>query len=379
MSDSAALDEKDLSGLIFREGRVEDDAQIRALIKNISMPGRVSLTVDVDPSFFDAIEIEGHQRHTIVVESNRRIVALGVVSKRTVFINGSPADIGYLSNLRVEKSARGRKIVTEFNRFINQWLKKEYGVLFYLCAILKGNLKARQALNGGRIDGAEITEIGELYNAAIPLLKRPQPKPPAGVQVMRGGEIGADAIAQFLNHEGSKKQFFPVYTAKDIEESGGILRGLRPDDFHLAVKGDRILGVIGCWNQLPFRRMMVTGYTGYMRGLKPLVNAVAKRFRLAPVPETGGAFKNLYAACIALEDNRADVFDLLLDTILFSEYNTGKTFLSVGLMHGDSLLAIVKKHLHFPLSTCIYAMAIDNYQNVKRLDGRTSYIEAAGL
>lgn len=379
MSDSAALDEKDLSGLIFREGRVEDDAQIRALIKNISMPGRVSLTMDVDPSFFNAVEIEGYERHTIVVELSRRIVALGVVSKRTVFINGSPADIGYLSNLRVEKSARGRKIVTEFNRFVNQWLKKEYGVLFYLCAILKGNLKARQALNGGRIDGAEITEIGELYNAAIPLLKRQRPKPPAGIQVMRGGEIGAGAITQFLNREGSQKQFFPVYTAEDIEANGGILRGLRPDDFHIAVKGDRILGVIARWNQLPFRRMMVTGYSGYMRVLQPLLNAVAKRFCLAPVPDPGGSFRNIYAACMALEDNRADVFDFLLDTILHSEYNTGKTFLSVSLMRGDPLLPVVKKHLHFPISTCIYAMAINNYQNVKRLDGRTPYIEAAGL
>ena len=380
MSDHKIInDQVSTSGFLFREGRREDDAEIRALMKSISMPGPISLTADDDPSFFDAIEIEGHERHTIVVEADHRIVALGLVSKRRMFLNGTPADVGYISNLRADKSVRGRAIVTEFNRFVNQWQNMNFGVPFYLCAILKGNRKAREALAGGRINFAQIKEIGELYNAAIPLLKRPLPKAPAGVRVVRGNAVGATAIAEFLNRIGSKKQFYPVYTTEDIKADGGILRGLKPDDFHVALNGDHILGTIACWNQLPFRRMMVTGYSGFMRWLKPLTVPLTNLLRLAPIPDPGGPFRNAYAACIAIEDDHQDIFHLLLNTMLHSEYNTGKTFLTVSLMEADPLLSVVKKYLHFPLRTCIYAIYRDDLATIHQLDGRLPYIEAGGL
>jgi hypothetical protein len=367
------------SGFLFREGRRDDDEQIRALMKSVSMPGPIALTADCDPSFFDAVEIEGHDRYVFVVEVEKRLVGLGMVSKRRVYLNGIPTDVGYLSNLRSDPSVRGRAIVMAFNQFIDEWLKSKYGVPFYLSAILKNNLRARKALEGGRINFLQVKEIGRLYNAAIPLLKRPCPKTPAGVRMVRGDAVGAEAIAEFLNTAGSRRQFFPVYTAHDIESDTGILRGLKLTDFHIAIRGDHITGTMACWNQSAFRRMMVTSYSGTMKWLKFLIAPVMKMLHLAPIPNPGDSFKSLHTACIAIENNDPDIFRLLLQAILYDRYKSGNTFVTAGLMEEDPLLPALKQFLHFPLSTCIYAFSREGLDAVNNLDSRGIYIEAAGL
>jgi hypothetical protein len=107
--------------------------------------------------------------------------------------------------------------------------------------------------------------------------------------------------------------------------------------------------------------------------------ASLKALHIAPIPNPGEAFRNVFAACIAIAGSDQQIFKLLLDTILHDEYNTGKTFLMVGLMEGDPLLLALRKYLHIPIRTCIYAWAWDRLDAVNQLDGRLPYLELGGL
>lgn len=364
---------------ILREGRLGDDAQICALMRSISMPGRISLTMDCEPSFFNAIEVEGYAHRVIVAESNRQLVGVGLMSKRRMFLNGTPADVGYLSSLRLDPSIRNKNTLAQGVRFLRQWHHEGFGVPFYLGAILQDNRTARNMLNSTRVGLPANKNVGTLYAAAIPLLKRRHPRPPDGTQVVRGTAVGAVRIAAFLNRTGGEKDFFPVYTAEDIMAEDHILRGLRLNDFHVAITGDQIVGVIACWNQLPFRRTLVTGYSGYMRWLKQFIAPLAKALHMAPIPDPGEPFRNVFAACMAIAGNDQQIFKLLLDTILHNEYDTGKTFLLVGLMEGDPLLPVLRTYLHIPTRTGIYALAWDGIDAVYIPDGRILYIELGAL
>ena len=358
---------------------MDDDEQICVLMRSISMPGIISLTVDCEPSFFTAIEVEGYVRRVIVGESNQQIVGACLMAKRRMFLNGIPADVGYMSSLRIDPLIRSKTHITQGVQIFRQWHKESFGVPFYLFAVLKDNLVARNVLTSGLFGLPASKDVGTLYAAAIPLLIRRLPRLPDGLRVVRGSAVGAVKIAEFLNRTGSEKQFFPVYTADDILADDQILQGLHLDDFYIAVTGDHIVGVIACWNQLPFRRTLVTGYSGYMRWLKQLIAPLVKALHIAPIPNPGEAFRNVFAACIAIAGNDQQIFKLLLDTILHDEYNTGKTFLMVGLMEGDPLLPALRKYLHIPIRTCIYAWAWDGLDAVNQLDGRLPYLELGGL
>lgn len=364
---------------LLREGRAEDDAQICALMRSVSMPGRISLAADCEPSFFAAIEIEGYEHHVIVAESGHQIVGVGLMSKRRMFLNGTPSNVGYMSSLRADPSIRSKDTIIQGVQFVRRWHLENFRVPFYLGAIFQDNTTARKVMTSGLFGLPASKDIGTLYVAVIPLFKRRLPSPPDGIRVVRGSAVGTVMIAEFLNRTGSEKQFFPVYTPDDILADDGILRGLRLDDFYVAVEGETIVGVTACWNQLPFRRTLVTAYSGYMGWLKTFMTPLANMLHMAPIPKPGEPLRNVLAACIAITDNNQQIFKLLLNAILHDEYDTGKAFLLVGLMEGDPLLPMLQKYLHIPTRMCIYALAWDGLEAVSELDGRVSYLELGGL
>ncbi|MRR16136.1 MAG: N-acetyltransferase [Deltaproteobacteria bacterium] len=367
------------SSVLLREARPEDDVQLCALMRRNAMRGVISLAADYEPSFFHAIEVEGCDPRVIIAESNRQIVGVVLLTRRRVFLNGAPADIGYAGSLRLDRSIRGTTIMARGLELIERWHKDGSGVPFYLFAILTDNTAARNVLASGRVGLPASTRIGTLHTAAIPLVPRRAPCPPAGIQILPGSAVGAAKLSEFLNRVGSEKQFFPVYTADNILADDGILRGLRLDDFYVATRGDRILGTVACWDQLPFRRIVIDGYSGYMRWLKLCLSPLARAFRLAPIPEPGQPLRHLYAACIAIEDNSEQVFTLLLNTILHHQQGKGNSFLLVGLMESDPLFPVLKSYLHIPSRSGIYALSFNNFDFTAAFDEKIPYVELGSL
>jgi hypothetical protein len=367
------------SRTIIREAQLEDDAQICALIQLNAMPGSISSTTDCKPSFFNAIEVEGFAHRVAVAESNKQIVGVVSMAKRRILLNGTSVDIGYIGSLRIDQSFRSTIILARLIHITKKWHNDGFGVRYYLSAIPQGNVIARNIMTSGRAGLPTSKDIGILYNAAIPILKHRPPRLPDSMRVVRGSAVGAVMIAEFLNRIGKEKQFFPVYTADDIMAEDGILRGLHLDDFYVALTGDQIIGVTACWNQLPFRRTLITGYPWYLRWLKHLSAPFANILHMAPIPNPGEPLRNVVAACIAIAENNQQIFELLLNTILHNEYNTGKAFLIVGLMEADPLKSVLHRYLHIPTRTCIDAYSWDGRNALSELDGRIPYTELGGL
>lgn len=367
------------SGTVVREARREDDAQICALIRRNSMSGRISLTTDCDPSFFSMIEVEGYAHRVAVAQSGREIVGVASMARRRIFFNGQPEDFGYLGSLRIDASFRNTTLLARFYKILKKWHKENFGVRFYLSAIPQDNMIARDTVTTGRAGMPVFHNTGILYNAAIPLFSRPLPRLPDRIRIVRGSEVGAGPIADFLNRVGSEKQFFPVYTADDILAANGILRGLRLDDFYVALRDEKITGITACWNQFPFRRIMIADYPWYLQWLRRVSSPLATLLHMAPIPGPGEPLYNANAACIAIENNDQQIFDLLLKTILHHEHHTGKAFLVVGLMTGDPLMRALRNYLHLATRTCVYVMSLDGFEMPNERDGRIPYVEIGSL
>lgn len=365
------------NSVTVREAVESDDLQICELMRRIVMPGGISLAVCYEPSFFEAVEVEGQSCRVVVREHKGKIVGTGLMAGRRVYLNGEPTEIGYVSGLRIDPSIRYTTVLARGNDVFRQWHEEHFRFPLYLASILRENLLARKLFTSGRVGFPACRDVGILYTASIPLIWRRKPRCSANVRIVRGGDVGAGAIVEYLNKYGRDKQFYPVYTVDDLLAADGILRGLSVDDFYVACSGNKIQGVTACWNQQPFRRMIVAGYRGIFKLAKPLVSPIARALHLAPLPKAGDAIKTVMAACIAIENNDPRIFEALLQSILQTEYNTGKTFLMVGLMEGDYLMKVVRKYKHVPTRSCIYSLQWSgaNFET----DGRIPYLELGSL
>src|SRR4051795_7012975 len=80
----------------FEIAMAAHDAGIRRLLRETPMRGRITVSMEHEPSHFAALAIEGPEHEAIVGLEGDRVIAVGNVSARIRFINGQPMRIGYL-------------------------------------------------------------------------------------------------------------------------------------------------------------------------------------------------------------------------------------------------------------------------------------------
>src|SRR2546428_10079194 len=85
-----------------------DDAAIRRLLRANPMRGKVSLTFEREPDYFQSSGIADAEDQTIVAFDGEKLVCMGRASVRRLYLNGHPRRVGYLSELRLDHSAQGR-------------------------------------------------------------------------------------------------------------------------------------------------------------------------------------------------------------------------------------------------------------------------------
>lgn len=337
------------------------------------MPGSVALSFTHEPSFREAIEVEGFSPKVIVAENNETVQGVALMARKPVFLDGKIQEIGYLSSLRLDPSVRSTAVLARGYRLLRQ-LHEADPLPFYLTTIMEENEGAKAILTSGRAGLPTYHPIGAFRTVLLPLVRRRVPLPD-GVRILRGEEVGAEPIIDCLHRLGKDRQYFPVYKKEDLLSAGGILRGLKVEDFFVAVEGDRLIGTLACWDQNPFRQSVVTGYSPAMKWVKRGFDCLASFSRMAPLPREGGAFQSLTAACLTA--GSPEVFRGLLRTAINARVGTGKTFLTVGLSAEDPWLPVAEEGWHTTLKSLIYAVAWDSRFEASK--DRVPYLELGSL
>ncbi len=88
----------DSSAFSFAAARAEDDAGIRQLLRESTMPGAIALSFEREPNFFAAADAEGGQHQTMVCRDAAGTI-IGVATRvvRETFLQGAPSRTGYLA------------------------------------------------------------------------------------------------------------------------------------------------------------------------------------------------------------------------------------------------------------------------------------------
>ena len=131
--------------------RPEDEPALRRLLREAPMPGRVKLSLEREPDYFFAADVEGETSHVVIARDTRleEIVGIGSRSVRPRYVNGRLTRIGYLSQLRVAERCRGqRRILVEGYETLDRTRCAEEAS-FDLTTILADNTTARRLLTAG--------------------------------------------------------------------------------------------------------------------------------------------------------------------------------------------------------------------------------------
>jgi hypothetical protein len=298
-----------------------------------------------------------------------------------MFVNGNPMPIGYLSNLRVLPGHRGARVIAGGYRFLKQ-LHEDGKTPLYLTTITEDNERALSTLTSGRAGLPPYHDAGRYYTVIIPP-RRANPKRrtlPTGVGIRPAAKEDTNAVVNFLNRNGPRRQFFPAYEEADFLSPGAALKDLSADDLLLAVRGSRIVGTLAGWNQQRFRQTIVEGYRPPLQWLRPAYNAWSGIRGLPALPAPGQPFAYITGALPVVQDDDPSVIRALLDRLLDRIGTGGHPCLLAGFADKDPLLPLVRKYGMRSYITRLYHVCWEDGEELRTaLDGRAPYLELGSL
>lgn len=359
-----------------------DDAELRQILAATPMQGTISLTFRREPSFFDAAWVDGTFCQIIVCrETNaQKIIGFGSRSVRERYVNGKSTPIGYLSTLRALPQHRNRGLLARGYKYIRN-LHTDQRAELYLTTIAEGNERAISILTSARAGLPNYHAAGKFYTLVIPIVsQRPTQLGNTSTTVRPATQQDLSALVEFLHRVGPTRQFFPKYQASDFFNPQGTFRDLQPSDLLLAFRDGRIVGTLGGWDQSGFRQTVVERYSGLLRWTRWVYNGYAKLRGRPSLPKPGESFRYLTAALPCVENDDAEVFAALLDTLLARFAGGDRDYLLLGLHESDGLLRPVAKRGTVSYVTWLYHVCWEDGDELRsRLDDRPAYLELGCL
>ncbi len=351
----------------------EDEPEIRLLLASSPMPGRLTIAFEREPDYFLGCPIMGPD-YQVVLARNRGNKELAGIVYRGVsprFVNGSVERVGYISQVRVAPKYQGYMLPLRLLPRVRE-LDKD-GNRYY-AVIAEQNATARDIfVDHARRSFPRAEEVGRLVTLAI-VLRRPRRQ--GSCPVVRGSKQRLGSIVEMLNRAGAKKQLFPQYSAEDFVDSPRTL-GFDIEDFVVFWSGDKVLGVMGLWDQSAFKQSRVRSYSGSLRALGPLYSAVLRLIGGKPLPRVGEHLHSAYAAFIVVDGNNPDIFKSLLRALYNLAVKREYAYLMLLLGENDPLLDVAVRYPHIRYNSLLYTFSFR--ERLKGLDGRIPYVEIAAL
>jgi hypothetical protein len=380
---AGALLERELTsrqrcGLEFDIAAEADDAEIRRLLRENPMPGKISVSLEREPDYF-AAELPGETKQTIVARDGERLACVGWCHFRRRFVNGEPCRVGYLGGLRLDASHAGRfDILRRGYAFFNELQAREPADL-YFTTIAADNDRARQFLERGVHGMPRYEFVGEFVTVLIPTHRQRR------AAAKFRGEFGVtlasapDGLAEFVNETNLAYQLAPCWSEAELSRLREL--GLNTCASCVLRDGKRTVASAGVWDQRRFKQSVVRGYAPWLAFLRPAFNLFAwptARTRLPAIGETVAAgFVSLLAN--SRDSHRALI--PLLEELRHQATERGLELLTVGFAANDPRLAnICKSFPRREYRSHIYLVRWSGMSGgARQLDGRILAPEVALL
>jgi hypothetical protein len=325
----------------FRLATEEDDALLRAMLRENGMPTWVEMTMEREPSFFAGKNLFGRDWAVIASEGDD-VIGMYTASVMPVHLNGAPTHLGYLGGLRVNPRHRRRiRYLREGYASIPRFAPQS--VPWWFTVVAKENEAARRLLERGVPGLPPYHPQGDYVTFALPVSR--------GKRRGLWRRANGDDVVSLYNKAAAHYQYSPVLDHQ-------LARQL---EFYVCGES-----VAALWDQRAFKQIVARRYRHPM--LIPLYNAFAHAARRIPLPREGRALDQTFIAFLSIPPDVALLEDLL------SHCKTPVASLGVHANH--PLIPILERFKPFRYPARIYAVTFNGAPPVST---RSAQPEAALL
>lgn len=293
------------------------------------------------------------------------------------FVNGQSTELGYLSDLRLNPEYRSGSLLVRGYRFLKD-LHSDGRASLYTTAIFAENARALAMLTSGRAGLPAYHPMGCLDCSGINIGRTKRPFE-ARCDIARGSLALLPQIVDCLNRNNARKQFAPFHSCEEFLP-GKRWRDFDLSDFYVALRDDRVIGVLGQWDQRRFKQTRVIRFSGPLRWLAPMAKVTHPFLKGRRFPEVGEELRSFYVSFVAVDDDDVSVFRALLRALYRDAASGDAMFALTSLHQQDPLLAALADYSLTPFRARIYCVCYsDGERHFANLDNRVPYLEAATL
>lgn len=344
------------------------------------MDGAIRVSLEREPNAFLAAAVEGEPHHTVVARepSTGRIVGMGTRAVWNAFVNGQPCRLGYLSQLRVDRNARGRRRLLAAGYAALRELRGPGEAPFDITSIIADNETARRLLGAGVPGLPTYRELSRFVTLVLPAVRRNRKRPAVKIERCMPGRL--TEVADCLERNRRRYQVAPFFRPADLR-SPQRSRGLLSGDFRVAVRSGRVVGCLALWDQMGFKQVVVRGYAPRLDHWRPWINRFSWALGTPRLPDPGEPLLHAYISHVAVDEDDPEVFRALVESAHTEACMRQWAYVVIGFAAGHPWLPWLERRFR-PRRYESMLYAVDWGQGaaaVEALDGRLPHVEAALL
>ncbi len=288
-----------------------DNPVLLRILRETPMPGPIRITLEREPDFFAAANL-GWERHATAVAREPETGEPFAMCSRSVrrhFINGHPVPAGYLSQLRVLAGHRAHKLRllrVGFERMAGTHLPGEAAYDF--TTLVEGNSSAARLLMAGLAGLPNYTERERISTFLLPIHRVRFRQSTIEIRKL---SLGDRRVMDCLRQFGQRHQFAPAWAPEDFGGPATVaekIAGALPvGEAFAAMRGGRVVGCVGVWDQRPHKQAVVRGYSRVLAWSRPFLNLLG-----AGLPPCGGVLPLAWLSPFAIDEDSSVVFEALV-------------------------------------------------------------------
>ena len=344
---------------VLRPANPADNARLLELHGSVPMTGSLVLSTRRDPDFFALYDMQRGVSECWVHETGGRPTGLGTLLVRDGWLDGAPARVGYLGDLRMQFGAsRERGVIRAYGEVLDRAVGA-HGCERFLTAVLASNAAALNALVRRRRERASQPRYQLLRRFSMVSIQftRRRPRPEESL-VRAAGPDDLPEIVRLLDRDHRRRPFGYRYDAGELEHRLERWPVMTLDRTYVARDATgRLVGVTTAWDPSAVKRYRVVAYRGSMLWTQRAFNAVAKVMRYPPLPDPGADFRYFYLCNTSIEGERPEVLRALLDRIYADFHGTGHHFFSLCVYEDDPLAPALRGFSTRALDFHLYAVS----------------------
>jgi hypothetical protein len=300
---------------------------------------------------------------------------------RKRYVNGAICRVGYLADLRLDASARGRfRLLRDGYRFFHEQTRPEPAD-FYFTSIAADNDRSIRLLERGLPDMPAYKFASDFVTLLIPVpqggralrqigAKSNDPAASRGLKTVRASKQHYREMVSILNSQAAQYQFASHWNGGELESLKDL--DLSATDFQLVMQEGHLIAGAALWDQRQFKQTVIRGYAAKLSFARPWINLAAGLCGRPQLPAINSTLAFAFVSPLAVRLDDPQSLLMLIKTSLGVAAERGLEYIVIGFSSADPRLAALRNHFRCrEYQTRLYAVKWpDSATTMPVFDGR---------